>query len=274
MLQTATRLERQLDRDMLGKNGRLWVLAVLAAACIGVALLLPPIAQDPAYHRFADRRTWFGVPNFWNVLSNLPFVLVGSFGLARLQWSESFPARSATLVFCVGVWCVGLGSAYYHQAPSTASLVWDRLPMTVAFMALFSMVVGDRISERFGSLMLWPSVLTGAASVAYWYWSELQGRGDLRAYGLVQFLPMLLIASMLILFKNGQIRAGWMWLSLATYGLAKVAEHFDGEIYAVSGIWSGHSFKHLLASLAVLCALFAVSRGSSDKVRAFSGNDA
>ena len=58
----------------------------------------------------------------------------------------------------------------------------------------------------------------------------------------------------------------------ANDAVAKVAERFDGEIYAASGIWSGHSFKHLLASLAVLCALFAVSRGSSDKCRTYSGD--
>lgn len=31
------------------------------------------IAQDVAYHNFSDLRTIFVVPNFWNVLSNLPF---------------------------------------------------------------------------------------------------------------------------------------------------------------------------------------------------------
>ena len=36
---------------------------------------LPPIAQDPLYHAFADQRALLGVPHFWNVVSNLPFVL-------------------------------------------------------------------------------------------------------------------------------------------------------------------------------------------------------
>jgi hypothetical protein len=33
------------------------------AALVAVLLLLPPIAQDPAYHDFADRRGLLGIPN-------------------------------------------------------------------------------------------------------------------------------------------------------------------------------------------------------------------
>ena len=36
------------------------------------------------YHRFADQQTLLGIPNFWNVVSNLPFILVGAVGSAML----------------------------------------------------------------------------------------------------------------------------------------------------------------------------------------------
>ena len=124
--------------------------------------------------------------------------------------------------------------------------------MTVAFMALFSMLVRNRISAQFGSVMLWPLVLAGVASVGYWYWSELQGRGDLRAYGVIQFLPMLLMLLMLIICIGKGLSAPWLWGTLGTYFLAKVAEHFDEVIYDTTGIVSGHSIKHVLGSLAVL----------------------
>ena len=55
----------------------------LMAASVVVLLLLPPIAQDQSYHRFADERTLLGVPNFWNVVSNLPFIAVGAAGLQQ-----------------------------------------------------------------------------------------------------------------------------------------------------------------------------------------------
>lgn len=242
---------------MSGKNWREWFLGVVTVGGIATTFWLSPLPQDPTYHEFADRRTFFGTPNFWNVFSNLPFVLVGAFGLRTLSRLPPSSPRSAYVVFCIGVVLVGFGSAYYHYSPSTPALVWDRVPMTIAFMALFSMVVRDRLSEQGGRVMLWPLVLAGVASVGYWYWSETQGQGDLRAYGVIQFLPMLLIALMLIICSGKGLSAPWLWGSLGTYALAKVAEHFDKAIYNVTGIVSGHSIKHVLGALAVLWAVFA-----------------
>jgi len=242
------------------KNWREWLLGALTVGGIAAAFLFSPMPQDPAYHEFADRRTLFGIPNFLDVISNLPFVLVGVYGLGRLSRLQPSSPRSAYIVFCVGVFFVGFGSAYYHYSPSTQTLVWDRLPMTVAFMALFSMVVRDRISEALGNGLLWPLVLAGAASVGYWYWSEHQGQGDLRAYAVIQFLPMLLMPLMLIICSGKGLRTPWLWGSLGFYALAKVTEHFDQLIYATTDIVSGHSVKHVLAAFAVLCAMFAVLR--------------
>ena len=247
---------------MCGKNWREWLLGAVTMGGVAAAFWFPPLPQDPTYHEFADRRTVFGTPNFWNVFSNLSFVLVGAFGLSKLSRLEPSSLRSAYAVFCIGVVFVGFGSMYYHYAPSTQMLVWDRLPMTAAFMALFSMVVRDRISERFGSVILWPLVLAGAASVGYWYWSELHGRGDLRAYAMIQFLPMLLIPLMLMIYSDKGHSTPWLWGTLGTYSLAKVAEHFDGLIYDTMGIVSGHSIKHVLGAVAVLWAVFAILRFS------------
>lgn len=244
---------------MSGKNWQGWVLGAVTAIAIAAAFWIAPIPQDPKYHDFADRRFLCGTPNFWNVFSNLLFVLVGAFGLGRLSRLHPSAPRTAYLVFCIGVVFVGLGSAYYHYAPTTQTLVWDRLPMTVAFMALFSMVVRDRVSERLGDALLWPLILVGAASVGYWYWTELQGRGDLRVYGLVQFLPMLLIPLMLMICTGRGLAAPWLWGTLGTYSVTKIAEHFDKAIYDSIGL-SGHSIKHALAAFAVLWAVFAVLR--------------
>lgn len=245
---------------MRRKHWHGWFLGAVTVGGVAAACWLPPLPQDPTYHAFADRRTCFGIPNFWNVCSNLAFVLVGVFGLRTCSQLRPSSPRSAYVVFCLGVVCIGCGSAYYHYAPSTPALVWDRLPMTVAFMALFSMVVRDRLSDQGGRVMLWPLVLVGVASVGYWYWSELHGRGDLRAYGVVQFLPMLLMPLMLLICSGKGLSAPWLWGTLGTYALAKVAEHCDAAMYDATGIVSGHSLKHVLGSLAVLWAVFAVRR--------------
>ena len=132
--------------------------------------------------------------------------------------------------------------------------------MTVAFMALFAMVLSDRMSAHGARVLLWPLVLAGVASVGYWYWSERHGRGDLRAYGVIQFLPMLLIPLMLLFCSGKGLRAPWLWGTLGTYAVAKVAEHFDAALFDMTGIVSGHSLKHVFGALAVLWAIFAVLR--------------
>lgn len=250
----------QVCIHMSGKHWPGWFLGAVTVVGVAAAFWVPPLPQDPTYHAFADRRTYFGIPHFWNVCSNLAFVLVGAFGLRMCARLRPSAPRSAYVVFCLGVVSVGFSSAYYHYAPSTPALVWDRLPMTVAFMALFAMVVHDRLSEHGGRVMLWPLVLAGVASVGYWHWSELQGRGDLRAYAVVQFLPMLLIPLMLLLCSGTGLHAPWLWGTLGTYAVAKAAEHFDEAMYATTGIMSGHSLKHILGALAVLWVVFAVRR--------------
>lgn len=234
------------------------IVVAVALIALAVVLSLPPIPQDPAYHAFADCTALFTVPNFWNVASNAPFLVAGVFGLWALPKLQPQLATSSYLVFCLGAMLVGIGSAYYHYAPTSDTLVWDRLPMTIAFMGLFSIVIEDRASTRLGRRLLWPLVFVGISSVLYWDWTELQGRGDLRAYGLVQFLPMLLIPLMLITGKGGGLRAPWLGAALGSYVLAKLAEHFDAAIYAATGFVSGHSLKHVLGALAVLWALLAM----------------
>jgi hypothetical protein len=236
------------------------LLLAVALAMVAAAFSLPPIAQDAAYHRFIDARTLLGVPNFWNVASNLPFVIAGLLGLwryhaVRAQVRE--PLRPAAIALFLGVLLVGFGSGWYHLAPSNASLVWDRLPMTVAFMALFALVLGVRIDTRLAQWLLWPLLVLGAASVVYWHVTELDGHGDLRPYALVQFLPVLLIPLVLWLYPGPGGKA--IGLGLAWYVLAKLLEHYDARVFAaLGGTISGHSLKHVAAALGMAALLGAL----------------
>lgn len=246
------------NSDSLKKCRILIGLSVLAA--IGT-LFAPAIPQNPAYHSFADQNTRFGLPNFWNVASNLPFLLVGLAGIRELYRGK--PAivrelRAAYLAFFIGIAAVGLGSAYYHTAPDNARLLWDRLPMTIAFMAFFAIIIAEYISVRAGRTLLWPLVLTGLASVLYWQASEARGHGDLRWYGLVQFLPVLLIPLILLMFRPSFTGAPLLWAMLAAYAAAKFAEAFDEWIFRVAFPISGHALKHLIAALSAYCFLVAL----------------
>lgn len=235
------------------------VLVLFAVAAALGAAWLPRIPQDPAYHGFADRRTLLGIPNAFNVLSNLPIALAGVFGALRLRRLAVPGQAMAGAVLCAAAVLVAAGSSWYHLAPSTAGLALDRLPIAAGFMALLALVIGDRVSARAGRLVLWPLVILGVASVVYWYWSETAGRGDLRPYAMAQFLPLLLIPLLLLSTRPASLRAMWLWATLASYALAKVSEHFDWPIFQVTdGLISGHTLKHLFGALAVLCALIAL----------------
>jgi hypothetical protein len=236
------------------------LVAAVAVIAISGAFLLQPIPQDPAYHAFADDARRFGVPNFWNVATNLPFLFAGLAGLARSQRLSDVMLGLHYRVFCIGVALVAFGSAYYHFDPSTPALVWDRLPMTVAFMALFAAVLTDRVSAQLGRALLWPLVAAGIASIAWWIHTELDGRGDLRPYALVQFLPMLLLPLILLLSRSGGLNTAMLWMSLGAYGAAKLAEHFDPVIFDATGVFSGHSLKHLFAALGAWWAIRAFQK--------------
>lgn len=233
------------------------------AAVVAGFLLTAPLPQDPAYHGFADSRTLLGVENFWNVASNIPFLVIGIWGLVYVHrhGDEVCPAglQVAYVVFFAGVSLTALGSGYYHANPSNEPLVWDRLPMTVAFAGLFSIIIGEFVSLRAARRILAPLLLAGMASVAYWAVTEANGAGDLRAYAAVQFLPMLLIPIVLLIYTPSIGAKKYLWFMLMFYVAAKVFEFFDAAVFAAGEIFSGHTLKHLFAAGTPATLLYALS---------------
>jgi hypothetical protein len=254
--------------SVIGRLSREARIAILWASAVAIALaaaLAPPVAQPESYHAFVDERGLWGIPNLLNVVSNLAFLIVGVAGLyfvlrgrgpqdgrafqnpaERWAWGVVFAATTLT---CCGSW-------YYHLAPDSPRLAWDRLPMAVAFMGIVAAVVSERISARAGRSLLVPLCALGAASVWYWRWSAAHGLENLNPYGAVQFGSGLLILIMLALFPSRYSRSGDFLGALLLYALAKLAEHFDGALFdATGGIVSGHTVKHLLAAAAIFWLL-------------------
>lgn len=237
-----------------------FLLCALSAAIIVGVFFLPPVAQDLAYHDFADKRGLFGIPNFGDVVGNAPFAIVGIWALVALSRLKSSFADMAAYrlwqVFFAGVFLVAFGSGYYHWAPDNHTLVWDRLPMTIAFMSLFSLIIMRHISRRAGLYLFLPLLLVGIGSVFYWDYTEAQGAGDLRLYALVQFLPIILIPLILWMFPAKESGMRYLLYTLGFYMLAKVLEHFDAGFFAIcGGMVSGHTLKHIAAAAAVACLL-------------------
>lgn len=229
------------------------VLSLLVLAAVAAVACVPPIPQDAGYHAFADSLTRFGIGNERNVVSNAAFVVAGLAGLWRVGRRGIFPGRSMWSFFFLAVVFVGFGSAWYHSRPGNDSLVWDRLPMTLAFSSLTACLIAERIGQRAGKMLFAPLLLLGALSVFYWWATERAGAGDLRPYILVQYLPMLLVPYLLLAFPQGADRDRPYWLLLAGYALAKALELNDAAVFAWTGqLASGHTLKHTAAAVAIL----------------------
>ena len=247
------------DRKVLG----LWLLA---AALAGLAWLLPRIPQPLQYHDFADRRACFGVANCFDTASNALFVLAGLAGLyflssmagrrAFIDAREAIPYR---LFFIVAI-LVGLGSGYYHLAPDNGRLLWDRAAISLALMSLFAALLCERVSITAGLRLLPLLYAAGLGSVAWWGWSEAHGSGDLRAYGLVQLYPMLLMPLLLWLYPPRYSGDKDILAVIGLYLLALLCDLTDHRIAALTGFVSGHTVKHIVAALAMYWVVVRLKR--------------
>jgi xanthine/uracil permease len=234
----------------------LFIAALAIVSAMGVGFL-PRIPQSQSYHHFADDRMFLGVPNCLNVVSNLPFLIVGVWGLCFVGRSLEGPGgpflqsaeRWPFVLFFLGVGLTAFGSAYYHLQPDNDRLVWDRQPMSVAFMALVAAVLAERIDVKFGVRSLLPLVALGIGTVVYWHVTENQGRGDLRPYYFVQFYPVLALPLLLLLLPPRYTRTSDLFLAMGWYVVAKICEHpGDARLYALGHVVSGHTLKHLAAA--------------------------
>ncbi|KAE9595110.1 putative ceramidase [Lupinus albus] len=148
-----------------------WLVALF---CFLVLMIVTPsIPQSQQYHHFADHRRFFGIPNALNVISNFPFLVIGLIGLILCHHGNYFQLSLqgelwGWTCFYVGVAAVGVGSSYYHLKPDDATLVWDRLPMTVAFTSIVAIFIIERVDERKGMISIIPLVLVGIISILYW----------------------------------------------------------------------------------------------------------
>jgi len=233
---------------------------VIVVICITICILLQePIAQSIDYHAFKDNRTFIFVPNFLNVISNLAFVVVGVIGLYNLLVSKNVVIvekfKAGYIVLFLGLLLIGFGSGYYHLWPNNETLVWDRLPMTLSFMALVAIIITEYISINTGKQLLYPLLMLGGGSVAYWNYTESIDAGDLRFYILIQFIPLVIIPLILLVFKPVFSHGNRYWWLLLAYVLAKFLEHFDAVIFETLSIVSGHTLKHLLAAFGMFCLL-------------------
>lgn len=241
---------------MVSRYWRESVLTLVLLLLLAGIMVAGPMPQDPAYHDLADKRIFLGVPNFLNVASNIPFLLVGIAGIAFRLGRKGSRVSASWSVFFLGAALVCFGSAYYHWAPDNATLVWDRLPMALGFMGLFVALVSEHVNERCERIMLIPALVVGAASVAWWHFAD-----DLRLYVWVQAIALVTVPLVIAMFPGRYTHRRYLLYGLGCYLLAKLAELWDREIFALTAnALSGHSLKHLLAALGLFFVYLMLRR--------------
>jgi hypothetical protein len=197
-------------------------------------------------HAFIDARSFLGIPNCLDVLSNLPFLFAGVWGLLLLRrHPQTVATHRAAQVFFIGLILTCFGSSYFHWAPTGFTLMVDRLGMAVAFAGVISLAAGQRLGDSVAKhatpalLLLAPA----AAIVAF-------VGSNVLPWAVVQFGGIALIV-WLALQKQREGASLNLWALIAWYALAKVLEAKDEEVFHLTqGIVSGHSLKHVAACMA------------------------
>jgi hypothetical protein len=231
------------------------ILAVVVLFGIGAVLEeILPLAQDSAYDQFADTRCTVGLPNAANVLSNLPILLVGLYGLAWALPSgrSSHRLSRGVTVFAVGLTLAAVGSAGYHLHPTNATLVWDRLPLAVAVGGAL-LVFGTAATSRRPT---WSQCLlvasASAGTVAWWALT-----GSLWPYVLLQLGGFLALVC-LLLARDLRSADGW-WSVVFAYTASRLFEYFDRAVFVLTGqLVSGHTLKHLASAVAAFALITVV----------------
>ena len=237
-------------------NWRHILLVMIVFGTLAFSLSQPVIVQNPAYHQFSDSRKLLGIPNFFDVMSNIPFLLVGVAGIFHCRENSTMNLPLAWLLFFAGVAIVSLGSGYYHWKPNSETLLWDRLPMTIAFMGLFVALLTEYVSIRLGKILLLPALMLGLSSVLYWHWFD-----DLRLYIWIQLIPLLTVPLVMVLFRSIYSHQWMLLAALGCYILAKLTEMYDWQIFVFSQQFlGGHSIKHLLAAAGCFTVLMMLKR--------------
>ena len=236
------------------------------AALLALAWFGPVLPASEHQHAFADQRGLWGVPCALDVLSNLPFAIVGLWGLVALrrvpQGLLDTASRVLATLFFVGLLCTAAGSTLYHWQPQDAGLLWDRLGMVLPFAGLLGLAAAGRVSARAGGATAGAVLLAGPLAVVWWAHS-----GNLLPWAVVQLGGMLVVLALACLPRRDGALALRLGAVMALYALAKLFEGADHWVFAATAqAVSGHSLKHVLAAGAawpVLSALVTLrnSRG-------------
>jgi hypothetical protein len=230
------------------RKARLAFLIIIAALLCIITFLVPPFPQPVSYHNFADKRGLFGIPNVYDVFSNIPLFIIGIYGiifLLRYHLNQTSREEKILWVFFFAATVLSaIFSIYYHLEPNDLRLALDRIGLSLLFISFFLLMLIECLGKKIGLLLAPFLFLLGIGSVLYWIGSQ-----DLRFYGLVQYGSLILLLPLFLFFPSTLPGKGFLFFALGLYTLGKICELWDEPIYQMlEKTLSGHTLKHLLSS--------------------------
>ncbi|XP_010453247.1 PREDICTED: uncharacterized protein LOC104735201 [Camelina sativa] len=241
-----------LTDQQIGRWKRKRILVVGSFLCWLIIMFITP-KVPLRHHLFADKRNFMGVPNTLNVITNFPFLIIGVLGFVLCLGGSFFNISLkgeiwGWTLFYAGIASFAFGSAFYHLKPDDNRIVWDTLPILIAYSSLFSSFLVERAGETVGLSCLALLLFTSFLSVAY-----ARVFNDLRLCMTFQLIPCLVIPVMTVLLPPKYTHSRfWLWAT-AAYAIAKIEGLADHKIYNANRyIISGHSLGHLCSAVATL----------------------
>jgi hypothetical protein len=227
------------------------LLLAFILSLITIATISSPISELHGYLNFADQREALGLPRAMDVVSNLPFAGAGLIGLYLVlqRPSEAQPKhlKAFATIFFVGLIVTSIGSAWFHLQPLEGGrLAADRLGMLMAFTGLIGLAGALKVTLRAGYFLVGVVAVAGASAI---YLSHTNG--NVLPWAVVQFGGLTLILIFATLKSARNQPSIDLWWVVVVYAAAKGLEMADQPVFDwTQHLVSGHSLKHIVASLA------------------------
>eukprot|EP00762_Andalucia_godoyi_P002266 ANDGO_07585.mRNA.1 hypothetical protein len=255
-----------------------YLLVVVMAAYVSFPSDFRTGKEWSAFPRnFADHRSLWLIPNFLNVTSNIVFLIVGFWGLRFLlfpgyewEWSRAFVHSQERVLFILMYGCVflsGVVFALYGYHPTPASYCWTRIILGCCESCYLSVLISERISARFGSLMLAPLLMASFATSFY-----ALSMNSLEPYFVTQMFFAVSTAILMLSRDSKYTEQFRMWAAVGWFIMMKVCEILDFGIFSVTmGLVSGLTLAILSGALAAHSVLRCLSKRVSVESVAASG---
>ena len=204
--------------------------------------ILNKIPLSKGYHNFADKRTYLGIPNFLNVISNIA-ILIPAIYLITKQKKNSLLSN----VLIIHIILLAIASTYYHLNPSDDTIFWDI--MMIATTSIIVLIMFTNHTD-FKGLLLY---LLGIFSIIYWKYE-----GDLRPYiSILIGVPLYIIIKY---YKNISLR-NYIYIIIIANILLRLSEHNDHTIYKITNNQiSGHTLKHIFSGIGIFYVIIMLQK--------------